>query len=149
MIRELGEYRKKIPKEGQIRPQYVGAHHACLIAGTIIETVKGGVAIENIQEGDMVLTRKGYKKVLASKMTKKNAVVNQYMFSDGRVLGATPDHPVFTAKGNSKEIFSLTRCDTVYTINILWKKKQLFLMGKNTEDIHNQKGERMPFISNY
>jgi hypothetical protein len=29
LVREMGEYRKKPPREGRLRAEYIGAHHAC------------------------------------------------------------------------------------------------------------------------
>ena len=36
----------------------------CLPAGSLVQTETGLVAIENVKEGDMVATMKGYRKVL-------------------------------------------------------------------------------------
>lgn len=67
----------------------------CFIAGTMIATRRGNVPIEDIKLDDYVLTRKGYRRVLASGKTKENAEVMTAYFSDGSTLTATKNHPVF------------------------------------------------------
>lgn len=67
----------------------------CLIAGTLIKTTRGDIPIENVTAEDYVLTRKGFKKVLASAMTKRNAKVLTVKFSDGKSLTGTGNHPVY------------------------------------------------------
>jgi len=69
--------------------------HACFVAGTLITTIKGQVPIENIQLGDMVLTRSGWYPVEAVGMTNAQAQVMTVWFSDGNVITATPDHPIW------------------------------------------------------
>lgn len=70
--------------------------HGCLVAGTMIETNRGPVPIEQIQAGDRVLTRGGYKQVLAAGCTNPAATVQTVYFSGGRSLTGTADHPVWT-----------------------------------------------------
>jgi hypothetical protein len=70
----------------------------CLAKGTLIETDQGCRPIENINVGDLVWTRKGLRKVLASGMTHPNAIVHEVKFSDESSLLATADHPIFTCQ---------------------------------------------------
>lgn len=69
--------------------------HACFVAGTLIQTNRGLVPIENIKIGDNVLTRKGYKKVLASSKTQTIAHVKTVYLSNGKTLTGTPNHPIY------------------------------------------------------
>jgi hypothetical protein len=72
-----------------------GPDHYCFAAGTLIQTDCGQVPIERVEIGSFVLTRMGYRKVLAAGMTNPEATVKQYHFSDGTRLIATPNHPVY------------------------------------------------------
>lgn len=67
----------------------------CFIAGTLITTEAGDIAIEAVVPGNRVLTRQGYRQVLHSGMNDANAQTMTVEFSDGRTLTATPGHPVF------------------------------------------------------
>ena len=71
------------------------AEDHCFIAGTMITTARGNVPIEDVTLDDYVLTRKGYKRVLASNKTRENAEVMTAYFSDGTTLTATKNHPIF------------------------------------------------------
>lgn len=72
-----------------------GSHDdGCFAAGTLVETNRGSVPIECVTVGDMVATRSGYSRVLASGCTGVRSV-RRYVFEDGRHLIATPDHPVY------------------------------------------------------
>lgn len=68
---------------------------ACLVAGTMVETDRGPVPIEDVVAGDMVLTRRGYRRVSWSGMTKKVDELVSVEFSNGSVLTGTADHPVW------------------------------------------------------
>jgi len=75
-----------------------GSPDRCLIEGTLIETLDGPVSIETVAVGDNVLTRNGYRRVIASEMTSKSAEVFEVSFSDGKSITATSNHPVWTDK---------------------------------------------------
>jgi len=83
---------------GQLRgPQHASAwvDELCFVAGTMIETARGAVPIENIMPGDLVWTRRGLRPVLASEKTRKQAGVFRLETDDGRTLEGTGDHPVW------------------------------------------------------
>ena len=67
----------------------------CFVAGTMISTARGEVPIDQVTTDDYVLTRNGYRRVLVSRLTKKNAHVKTVVFSDGRTLTATGNHPIY------------------------------------------------------
>ncbi len=71
-------------------------YHACLVAGTRVLTERGEVAIEAVTPGMRVWTRSGLARVTAAGMTAPDAEVVAYRFSNGTVLTATPNHPVYT-----------------------------------------------------
>lgn len=66
----------------------------CFVAGTMIETATGPRPIEQILVGDLVLTRFGYRRVLASGCTGVKEVV-EVIGSNGESLTGTENHPVF------------------------------------------------------
>jgi hypothetical protein len=70
--------------------------HACFVADTPVTTRRGRVAIAHVRVGDEVLTRDGWKTVLASGVTRRRAKTIRVTFSDGRVLVGTPDHRIWT-----------------------------------------------------
>lgn len=73
--------------------------HPCFVAGTLVETGRGRVPIQSVRPGDDVLTRHGYRAVLASGSTRCAMPVVRVRFSNGSLLVGTPDHPVFTTRG--------------------------------------------------
>jgi len=66
----------------------------CLVAGTMVTTDHGNVAIENVTPGMRVLTRTRYHTVSAAGMTSQNATVFSVRLSDGTSLTGTGNHPV-------------------------------------------------------
>jgi len=75
----------------------------CVAKGTIITTIRGGIPIEKVRAGDLVLTRSGWKKVVKSGLTQRDAQVCQLDLSNGNNLIATPNHPVWVqSKGFTK-----------------------------------------------
>lgn len=70
--------------------------HTCFPAGTMIKTFVGDVPIELIGEGDYVLTRQGYRRVIASSMTGLSDILFTAHLSDGSRLTGTGNHPIWT-----------------------------------------------------
>lgn len=77
-------------------PQFDGAwcDELCLIAGTLIQTERGEVPIEDVKVGDRVWTREGLKRVKSSGITKRDAP----LWTNGYITG-TASHPVWTTTG--------------------------------------------------
>lgn len=71
---------------------------ACLKGDTLVSTKKGDVPLKDINVGDEVLTRKGYKKVLFTK-NKGYKKVYELDFGYGSSIIATGDHKIFTYNG--------------------------------------------------
>lgn len=67
----------------------------CFVAGTLIETIDGQKPIENITNKDFVLTRNGYKKVIASGQSGIEKTI-LLKFSNGASIECTPEHRIFT-----------------------------------------------------
>lgn len=70
--------------------------HICLIAGTLVATRRGEVPIELVTTSDEVMTRRGWRRVLASGLTGVSRPVVTLATSDGRLVTVTPNHPVWT-----------------------------------------------------
>jgi predicted phage terminase large subunit-like protein len=68
----------------------------CFIAGTMVSTPNGDRPIETLQPGDLVLTRKGPRRVVANASRLSDVGVAQ--IGDKQLVG-TPDHPVYAARG--------------------------------------------------
>jgi phage terminase large subunit len=101
LIECLKRYRRNISKTtGEAgSPLHDEYSHGCLIAGSMVDTVNGKVAIENVRVGDYVRTPSGYALVTNSGMTKVSTVLIAVETTDGRILTMTPEHKVFTTKG--------------------------------------------------
>jgi predicted phage terminase large subunit-like protein len=67
----------------------------CFVAGTLVETNTGQVAIENVRAGDMVLTRAGFRKVEVACKTGTAYSVVDIASQDGRAITCTENHPIF------------------------------------------------------
>lgn len=99
-IMEFSSYYYEKDSEGK----YTGKPHKefdhCLVAGTLVMTDHGEVPIEDIQVGDMVLTHLGYRKVLASGITRPEpAEIWRMTCEDGTIIEGTADHPFPTNHG--------------------------------------------------
>ncbi|KKN17521.1 hypothetical protein LCGC14_0965060 [marine sediment metagenome] len=100
-IKDQRNYRylkKKEPRSGSVFLSNDTTHQwsHCLIAGTMIKTRRGRVPIESVTTEDYVMTRQGWKKVIASGMTSLAERVQTIFFSNGSNVTGTPDHLVYT-----------------------------------------------------
>ncbi|MDE2233297.1 MAG: phage terminase large subunit family protein [Patescibacteria group bacterium] len=102
-----------------------GDDHFCFIAGTKITTIKGEVPIEDVRVNDLVLTRKGFKRVYHGGITKTNTQVLTVYFSNGSYFTATPDHPLLTRRGSIR-LDSSVYGDIVYSCH---NQKVLYTKG--------------------
>ncbi len=89
---------------------------ACLVAGTLVATMRGEVPIENVVAGDMVRTRSGWGKVRRAWMTKKVSEAVCVRFDNGSSLTGTLDHPVWTENRGWVDLAALSDGD--YAISI-------------------------------
>ncbi|GEM_PF-2271433 len=97
-----------------------GAHDdLCFVAGTKILTNNGQVPIENIRVGDLVMTRNGYRPVIATNSRYAKVVTNLG-------LTGTPDHPIITKKG-TVSLATVKASDIIY----MWNEKQSSIEEKS------------------
>lgn len=85
----------------------------CFVAGTMVATPAGERPIEVLRPGDVVLTRRGPRAVLAAGMTNPAAEVWELRTSAGRVLRGTGDHLVWAKDRGFVPLRSLQRGDTM------------------------------------
>lgn len=130
VLDELSNYAFMEDKDGALTDQPMDEYNHCLVAGTMVETDHGAVPIEDIEVGDMVLTHLGYRKVLASGITRPEpAEIWKMTTVRGRVLEGTCDHPfpnvpekpshddTFALKdGANKRLATLTGIDWVRSV---------------------------------
>jgi PBSX family phage terminase large subunit len=115
LIKELKNYSYKVVN-GNITDKPVDFNnHACFVGSTLITTDKGLVPIIDIKPGDLVLTSKGYKKVLNKFNNGKKQISNFSLLFDTNSLSlsCTNNHLVKT-KEEWKEISQLQSGMTVY-----------------------------------
>ena len=78
----------------------------CFKGGTLVTTDKGDKSIEEIKEGDLVLTRKGFKKVTHSWCSGEKDCISVNV--EGSEIICTPDHRFIDAFNNEIEGQDLT-----------------------------------------
>ena len=109
---ELENYAYDQDKDGKYLDRPIKEFDHCLVAGTMVLTDHGEAPIEDISEGDMVLTHLGYRRVTASGITQLEQPIWKLELVDGTVLEGTWNHPVVTVEG-VKRLSTLTEDDIV------------------------------------
>nr|DAL52284.1 MAG TPA_asm: large terminase [Caudoviricetes sp.] len=127
---------------GEVLPVVLDKNNHCIAEGALIRTINGDVPIERIKVGDLVLTRMGFKRVLASAITGENREVLE-ITTGSEVLKCTAEHRIFTKNRGFVEAQNLTTQDVLLCL----KQKPLFTTGSAGTDIRNQKGEATELIS--
>jgi hypothetical protein len=91
---------------------YEDGNDHCFVAGTLIETDRGSVKIEDLKDQDLILTRNGYYPVLKLWKT-KNKGVSEVVFNYGPPLVGTPNHPIWVEGRGFQRLDSLSHGDAV------------------------------------
>jgi hypothetical protein len=102
----------------------------CFVAGTMVETKRGPIPIEAVTLDDYALTRWGYRRVVASGMTRPEAPVMTAYFSDGATITGTGSHPVWV-NGQFIPLDTMRYGDIIEPCPI----NALSIKGFRTEDI--------------
>lgn len=116
----------------------------CFVAGTMISTPHGMIAIEKLKQGDLVITRGGAMPVAAAGPT-EIAQTYRLHFSNGSELVCTGNHPIWTENRGFVRADEL-RYEDICVANQSPKKSfsmELFFAG-----IHSQKERMIENISN-
>lgn len=97
----LGWYHEKRDLERGIGlgPEHDWSSHACLAAGSMVETVKGLVPIESMKRGMQVVTPSGPALVSWAGKVKETTELIRVTLGNGSSLTMTPEHKVFTTRG--------------------------------------------------
>lgn len=93
--------------------------HACLVGDTLIATEHGPIPIHAIRIGERVWTRRGLRRVTDSALTGRNAPVFRVTCSDGKILTATSNHPVFIDGKGMASLDALRYNDAIWPIERL------------------------------
>ena len=97
---------------GDTLPVLVPGNDHCFVGETLITTIRGDVPIQDVNVGDLVLTRAGYKRVI-EKFDNGVKEVKTYQFANGRSLTSTDTHKIITPSGK-KFIRDITHSDKLY-----------------------------------
>ncbi len=104
---------------------------ACVARGTLVTTKRGDVAIEVVQAGDMVLTRRGWRKVIAARLTRRNAPALRIKAGNGS-LTATGDHLVWTERRGFCRLDALVCGDILLSCRKQISRSPFGLTGSNS-----------------
>lgn len=128
--------------EGRVVKQH---DDTCLSGNAIITTNRGDVKIGDVISGDSVLTRAGYRDVLATGMTSPSEPTWIAEFSDGTKIEGTANHPVCVDNDRFVPLASLRVGDTISHVSQYINKenescrlKQLFLTVSSLGDTPNR-----------
>jgi hypothetical protein len=85
----------------------------CLLPGQAVFTGRGFIPIEDVETGDVVLSHKGYFRLVQSKLVSHyQGPMVRITTTDGRTVTCTPDHRILTA-GGWVEAKDLTPADSL------------------------------------
>lgn len=94
--RQEYDHKRKIYKD---HPLHDWSSHWCFTADTLILTSSGIKQIKDINQGDYILTLRGFKRCLNSGMTRRDAELVEVSFEDGTKVRCTGDHLFLTVNG--------------------------------------------------
>lgn len=140
---EFRLYSYKVDKTtGEVLSVFVDKNNHCIAEGTLITTLDGLKPIEDVTTEDYVLTRDGYKRVLACAITGANREVVE-ISTDYNTLRCTPEHRVYTINRGFIE------AETLNVGDLLLCQRSKEFSRKDTGGIAIQipQGEATGFIS--
>lgn len=102
----------------------------CFVKGTLVNTSRGMIPIEEVVKGDMVLTHKDrYKKVITTMFDKKNGI-HSLKILGATTIECTDNHPFMVMKKASKSKINLKLSDMNKKI---YAKDATWVSAKNIE----------------
>lgn len=139
---EFYKYSYKVDKNnGDVLPVIVDANNHCVAAGTMIETERGAVPVEQVTTADRVLTREGYKRVLWAGQTGENRDVMKITSGDYSLI-CTPEHLIYTINRGFVKAATVTGEDV-----LLCLEKQSNSTVLHGTDTRTRGAEATAFIS--
>jgi phage terminase large subunit len=144
IIEELRKYVWDKDKDGHYINSPVDANNHCFRGDTLITTINGDVPIKDVKEGDFVLTRKGYKKVLKKHCNGVKKVVEKELIIDfeKRTFFATLEHK-FNVNGKWKKYGDLTKKDKLFILSPSMEENIIVTNTENTPITTSIAGIRM------
>lgn len=112
----------------------IGRSTDCFVAGTLVLTAYGNKPIESIRLGELVWTRAGLRRVAECGTTFTQSETRRVVFSDGRILKGTPEHPIFVVGKGFIPIDALAFADRIITWGNLVEKNVSHSRGWFTPD---------------
>lgn len=133
LVYQLKDFRYERTESGNMKLHHSDGGHDdfCFVEGTKILTKKGQKNIEDISIGELVMTRKGYRKVIGAGNRIKEVINNCG-------LTGTADHPIITKKGIVK-LINVNESDILY----IWNEKQSSIMEGSIIDIQSQREDTL------
>lgn len=114
------------------------ANHCCFIAGTMVETNNGRVAIEKINPGDLAITRNGPRPVKKAESTGFRETIRCSIYSYGYHLEVTgtPEHPVWTVNRGWVRLDELRKDDQIRRpLSTLILEKNPYYYKQGTQEV--------------
>ena len=113
---QLQSYSYKVNESGEATEEIEdkASFHLCFVAGTLVTAIDGDKPIESVEIGDQVLTRGGWRRVVAAGQTKISRTMT-VILSNGATLTGTPDHPIWVQGNGFTRIDALKYGDIITT----------------------------------
>lgn len=99
LIKEFRNYTWAKSKDGGVTSEPIDKYNHCFVKGTMITTRRGLVPIESLRDDDMVLTRKGFRRIIWHGPTRVSDKLIEIKFSNGKKLIGVDDHKIYTNHG--------------------------------------------------
>ena len=97
-FKEFSRYEYQVDKTGEPIEALPDKDNHCIAGNMLVDTPSGKRRMDSLTEGDMVLTRYGYNKVLKSWLVGHKDTLDVSL-SNGELLTCTPDHRILAADG--------------------------------------------------
>lgn len=133
---EIQNYSWLPRKDGSSSNEPMDAYNHCFVGDTLITTIKGDKPIKDVEIGDLVLTSKGYKKVLLKHENGvKDVLTYRIESSIGNIcLTCTSNHKIWTQNG-WKEIQYLSHGDTISLLNFSTRNGIIYNLQKGITNL--------------
>jgi len=146
LIKEFSGYvwDENAQKKGEDKPKKESDH--CFVAGTLVTTNKGDIPIEEIKQGDLVLTREGYFPVKAAGCTNSSAEIWEFCAGNTK-LHSTGCHPIYVLGKGYIPLDTIRYGDFVLTKNIQ-KERSSYSTKYDLSDIQDHQDDQTDYILN-